>query len=126
MHWAQIRYPGNAAVVGAEIDLSGCLDLLDPRWCRVLSAAYDGFLAQLARAGMPLPRQTSGAHRLDRAVINYAVAQLQSSGTTIHSVRSCFAEGQPIFPDSAIFDQTHIQICVRDQLACITKKWLDP
>jgi len=71
---------------------------------------------------MAVPIQSSGAHRLDRAVINYAVGALGEAGTIIKSVRAVFAEGAPAFPGSALFDRSHVQIAARD-LSTILSSW---
>ena len=120
--WAKKHFGKEAAVVGSLIRLDSCMDLLDIEWSSTLAHAYNVFLAQLKKAGLCLPVQTSGAHRLDRAVVNYAVGALAESGTIIKVVRSAFAEGAPAFPGSALFDRSHIQLAVRD-LSVILQSW---
>jgi hypothetical protein len=120
--WARQRFGRNAAVVGAEIDLDGCLDLLDIAWERFLLDAHREYLDRLERAGMPAPRQTLGAHRLDRHVINYVAGTQAPDGYVVRSVRAAFAEGDPIYPSSALLNRTHVQIAVRD-LAVINRTW---
>jgi hypothetical protein len=112
--WARQRHGREAAVVASRLRLRDCMDLLDPNWTTVLADSYDSFLAQLKEAGLPLPRQTAGAHRLDRAVINYAVGILAEQDIVVRAVRAAFAEGAPVFPDSALFTRAHVQIAVRD------------
>jgi len=54
---------------------------------------------------------------LDRLVIGRFLEELDSRFSTvqkIQTVRCPFEEGDPIFPGSAILDQTHVQIAVRD------------
>jgi hypothetical protein len=68
--WAEQRFGAEAAVIGAEIDLAGCIDLLDVPWHAEIAAAYPRFRAELEQAGLPIPRQSAGAHRLDRRVMN--------------------------------------------------------
>lgn len=123
--WARKIHKENAAVIGAEIRLEDCIDLLDIHWTRVLSELYDSFLAQMKRANLELPKQSSGAHRLDRLIINYAVGFLAEREIRIRCVRGAFIEGKPIFPDSAIFDRAHVQIAVRD-IMLIEKMWAEP
>ena len=123
--WARERYENNAAVVGAEIRLVNCFDLLDTRWTKIYSGLYDQFAKYLRDAGLPRPRQTSGAHRLDRQLINYSIGVLAEQGITIACVRSAFIEGSPVFPDSAIYDRAHVQIAVRDVTLCIERIWLE-
>lgn len=123
--WAKSRYGPNAAVIGARIALVDCMDFLDLRWTRLLTECYDQFLKHWKGLGLPLPRQSTGAHRLDREVINYLIAELTRKGMEIRCVRGLFQEGTPVFPDSAIMDKSHIQIVVRDQHACVKSKWVD-
>ena len=74
--WADEHYGVDAAVIESLVRLEDCMDLLDIAWGSVLNEAYNAFLAQLKRANLPIPKQTSGAHRLDREVINYSVGVL--------------------------------------------------
>jgi hypothetical protein len=117
--WARERFRAEPAVIGAEIDLSGCIDPLDTRWNAVIRVAYDGLLATLAGERLPVPRQATGAHRLDRAVINHAAGLLEKTGMPVRSVRASFREGDPLYPGSALYDRAHVQICVRDPSAII-------
>jgi len=112
--WAEERFGNSAAVLAADIRLEDCMDLLDRVWFHALSDSYDAFLAQLRQAGIEPPVQTRGAHRLDRAVINYVVGVLAEQGVRVRSVRAAFAEGSPVYPKSALFDKSHVQIAVRD------------
>ena len=41
--WAEQRFGAEAAVIGAEIDLAGCIDLLDVPWHTEIAAAYPRF-----------------------------------------------------------------------------------
>ena len=123
--WARVKHGIEAAVIGAEILLDDCLDMLSTRWTRIVSDVYDQFLSNAKQLGLSLPNQTSGAHRLDREVINYAVGVLGEQGITISCVRASFWEGRPIYPDSAFYDYGHIQIAVRDVPACIRGMWLE-
>lgn len=117
--WARERFRAHAAVIGAEIDLGGCIDLLDTRWNAVIQECYHGLLEVITREGLAIPRQGAGAHRLDRAVINHAASVLAQSGVPVRSVRAGFREGDPLFPGSALYDRAHVQICVRDPSAII-------
>ena len=119
LEWARQRYGADAAVIGAEIDLDDCIDLLDVKWHTVVRNSYADLLRRLTASAQPLPRQTSGAHRLDRAVINRAVAVLQSHGIVARTVRAAFIEGEPLFPGSALWSRSHIQIAVRDPAALV-------
>jgi hypothetical protein len=121
LEWAA-EHHGEGVTIGSVIRLEGCMDLLDIRWFRTLNEIYDSFLRQMKRAGALLPIQSSRAHRLDRAVINYAVGILKTKGIDVRVVRAAFDEGAPAFPGSALFDRSHVQIAVRD-LNLIEKIW---
>ena len=122
--WALENHGEDSAVIAAEIQLIDCLDMLDTRWTKVISDAHNQFLKLYKQAGLSLPRQTPRAHRLDREVINYVVGVLSDRGISIKCVRAAFAEGNPVYPDSAFYDQGHVQIAVRDVASCITRLWL--
>ena len=123
--WARDRYGSQAAVIGVEIRLDDCIDLLDVTWNRVLAAAHDRFLHLYSQLGLNLPHQTRGVHRLDREVINYVIGVLAERGITIRCVRSAFGEGHPVYPNSAFLRHSHVQIAVRDINTCIVRKWLE-
>jgi hypothetical protein len=120
--WARQRFGDDAAVIGAEIDLGDCIDFLDVEWQEEVKRAYERYRVLLEREGRPLPRQTRGAHRLDRGVINYLVAILSDWGIRVKSVRAAFGEGGPVFPNSALLDRSHVQIAVLDSTA-ILRTW---
>ncbi len=113
LEWASELHD-EPCVVACEISLDNCMDLLDINWFSFLNEAFDRYVARCKRLGIALPRQTAGAHRLDRAVINYAADLLAASGSPIRSVRGAFAEGRSVFPESALLDRSHVQIAVRD------------
>jgi hypothetical protein len=75
---------------------------------------HDEVLRVSREQGLPLPRQTSSTHRLDRVVIEVTVAILEREGTRIRAVRAVFAEGAPAFPGSFLNDGFHVQVAVRD------------
>jgi len=122
LEWARQRFEDSAAVVGAEIDLEDCIDLLDVGWHTAVQESYADLLRRLTASAQPVPRQTSGAHRLDRVVINRTVALLESHGIVARTVRAAFVEGEPLFPGSALWSRTHVQIAVRDP-AAIVRLW---
>jgi hypothetical protein len=117
--WARDLFGRRAAVVGAEIDLDDCMDLLNTKWHGVIRQAYLDLVRGIDADQGLLPRQTSGAHRLDRAVLNRTVGVLQERGITVRTVRGAFIEGEPLFPGSALWSQAHIQIAVRDPSALL-------
>ena len=113
--WAAQRYGADGVVIRSIIRLDDCLDLLDIQWNDLLIEAYTAVVEAAQRAGVPLPRQTAGAHRLDRAVVNLAVALLGTRrGMPVRAVRGVFGDGMPVFSGSAILSRAHVQIAVRD------------
>lgn len=122
LEWARQRFGADGAVIGAEIDLRDCVDFLDVSWERAIEDVYGRFVQQLNRVGLRVPRQTSGAHRLDRAVINYLAAEMHTRGIVYRSVRAAFAEGEPLYPGSALLRRAHVQIAVRE-LDMVTRVW---
>lgn len=121
--WARERFGGDAAVLGAEIDLSDCLDLLAVHWRRLVAVAHKDYVRQLAISGAKPPRQTAGAHRLDRKVINYAAEVLARDGVLVRSVRAAFEEGPAIYEGSALRTHSHVQIAVRE-ISAIRRIWM--
>jgi len=122
LEWARQRFGEDAAVIGAEIDLADCIDLLDIPWERLIVRAFELYIDFRAQMGLPVPRQTRGAHRLDRQVINYFTTGMERAGTRIRSVRAVFPEGEPIYPGSALLRRSHVQIAVRNP-AAIIRTW---
>ena len=91
------------------------MDLKDSiGWVPLLAQAYDQMLRVSREHGVPLPRQTSNTHRLDRVLIEVTVAILEREGTRIRAVRAVFAEGPPAFPGSFLSEGFHVQLAVRD------------
>jgi len=78
-------------------------------------------MAPIQQQHLDIPKQTAGAHRLDRAVINRVV---RISGQPVRSVRAAFQEGSVLYPGSHLFDRSHVQIAIRD-LALIRRSRLE-
>ena len=113
--WATRAHPSEPAVVQADIRLEDCMDLKDTLgWVPLLAQAHGELLRVSREQGLPLPRQTSNTHRLDRAVIEFTVAILEREGMRIRVVRGVFAEGVPAFPGSFLSEGSHVQVAVRD------------
>ena len=111
--WAE-QHHSEPVVVAAEIDLDGCMDLLDIGWQRVIAERYTEFFDMVRRSGHQVPAQRAGAHRLDAGVMNFLVEVWYDEGVAIRSIRAAFAEGVPVFPGSAILTRSHVQIAVRE------------
>lgn len=117
--WAQSTHPDNPAVVKSRLRLDrSCLDLLDIGYFPLLKTMYNGFITSYTQQNLTIPQQKpdrSKAHRLDCSFFNYVVKTFNSSSDyRIASIRSAFVEGDRIFPNSAIYDLTHIQIAILD------------
>ncbi len=113
--WATRRHGSDGVVIRSVILIDDCMDLLDIQWNDLLDEAYTSLVAVSVRFGAALPRQTPGAHRLDRAVVNYAVRfAADRRSMVVRAVRGVFGEGAPVFPGSAILNRAHVQIAVRD------------
>lgn len=117
----------NPAVLGAVLHLGQCFDLLDAKYTGVLTKSYPQFCRFLESAGKSLPQnekihendQDKLLRKLDCAVINWTIGQLESqTKTTFHSVRGMFQEGGKVYPESGIQQRSHIQIAVRD-VGCV-------
>lgn len=104
------------AVIGAIIQLGNCFDLLDTRNTALLRRAFGMYQKDVSD---PLPVNQGPLHRLDCAVLNFALNLYeQEMGHEYHSVRGVFQEGAASFAGSDIREKSHIQIAVRDP-ACI-------
>lgn len=115
LEWAAKQFSEPVCVVAAKIELVDFIDLLDIDWSSWLAKVFDRYLSDLKKAGHSLPVQRGGAHSLDRAVLNYAVEVLESEGYRVRGIRGAFAEGHPVFPNSALLTHSHVQIAVRDR-----------
>lgn len=120
VEWAQTHKSNKEpSVVGAVIDLGFCLNLSDYGCTNALKMAYNQLKCESIDAETDLP-QNSGKidkplRRLDCAVIERLHRLNQDLRRPAYdSVRGIFYEGGPIYPDSGIFEKTHIQICVRN------------
>lgn len=125
--WASERYPDSPTVIRSQLVLENSIDLLDIDWYPIIRETYAMFVSGYQKANIPLPRQNpqrSKAHRLDCAFFNYIVEKIfESQEETIGSIRAVFNEGDRIYPNSAIYDRSHIQILIRD-LSLIEKSCL--
>jgi len=122
--WGNSQYGSQSAVIGAKINLTGCMDLIDVSWSHFLADIYNELIEKFKTEKVPIPVQSNGAHRLDRAVLNYAINSLQDTGVVVKSIRGVFAEGDAIYPNSALFDKSHVQIAVRD-VSVIEEVWTE-
>ncbi len=125
MRWAEMNCPPgeNATVVGAHIELGHCFDCLAEGYTPLLKEAYEDLDRTYRIEGRELPQNRGGdadakVRELDCFVINYCLQGIEEAGTRFQTVRSAFLEGEPSFPGSKLFVESHIQIAVRDS-SCI-------
>jgi hypothetical protein len=127
------------AVLHAQIDLTGCMDIaFDPRWHELLGEAHNrlrksgGALACLDQTPLRIlddqvlvrgrsgpsdgeDTTTAGLNYLDYVVLEFAIEALKAQGVVIESVRALFLEGQAVYPNSWVYDQAHLAIAVRHE-----------
>jgi hypothetical protein len=106
-------------VVGAAIDLGFCLDLTTSTGIQAVASTHPDFLDYCAKAGVPVPVNEGGSdflfRKLDCAVINHLHKIRDAAGLLpFETVKGVFIEGRRIYPESGLFEETHIQLCVRD------------
>ncbi len=111
------------AVVGAIVQLGSCFDLMDTRFTAELADAYEELRAARVRMGLPIPVNAGATpdqklRRLDCWILNTYLASREDTGRPFDTVRCGFAEGARAYPGSGIFQESHIQIAVRNP-ACI-------
>lgn len=111
---------GKGGVVGAVLVLGNCLDLTDTTYMPALRTTFDNLRQTYLGEGRVLPQNKGKRRSLDCLVINALVERAKTieGSIPLQSVRCPFMEGDPAFPGSAILQESHIQIAVRDR-ACI-------
>jgi len=113
------------AVLGAVFSLGNCLDLTDKYYIEQVRNSYASLKEILNRTNtsMPQNKATKGAafttykklRGLDCSVIEALHKEIEKRGEIpFDTVRCVFIEGNPIYEDSGFYDQTHIQVCVRN------------
>ncbi|WPQ65167.1 hypothetical protein SIO70_09955 [Chitinophaga sancti] len=115
----------NPAVLGAALSLGNCLDLTDKLHIDKIRESYHFLKDTFSKTNTPLPknRPAPGSHNpkdkvlreLDYSVIEALHKETMEMGEIpFDTVRCVFIEGNPIYEDSGFYDQTHIQVCVRN------------
>lgn len=105
-------------VIGAVIDLGLCLDLTTRDSVEELRFARESLERTLQQSGAesPVNGPETWRHNLDCAVIRRLHQIIKEDGLPpIDTVRGVFQEGDPIYPGSAFFERTHVQIAVRNR-----------
>jgi hypothetical protein len=117
--WAtEMRKYTQPAVIGAMIRLGNCLDLLDPANVRRLRGYHDDQLLKWSAAGVPIPRNVLSKKSMDCAILNWAYSESDMTETKVETSRGVFVptkKAKRAWPGSWIYDEAHIQVCVREQ-----------
>ena len=131
MDWAAShckRHGGTPAVIGALIDLSNCLNLVDSEGLRRLQSAYlvAKEMSELSRHKLPENKKDKNStyirnRPLDCYIVNTAciLHSNDPSNTPYTTVRGVFWEGEELYPNAGFNEKNHIQICVRDTKAIL-------
>jgi hypothetical protein len=111
---------GDPAVIRSLVKIrrDEFMDLLDysqdPNWANYLRRTHQ-YLQQQTSSVLPPNKRAIGYHALDRLVLDTLVEDiLKPMDINILAVRACFQEGEEIYPGSAIYNKSHIQLAVRD------------
>lgn len=120
------HYGGKPSVVAVQIDLEGCLDLLDVRAPDFL-VEYDkifrrGAHSEVFQEALKIidgkiisERKIAGLNVRDCLFLNSACRYLRRRmSLKVSSVRAVFIEGEAITKTSHLFTRNHVQISVRD------------
>jgi hypothetical protein len=105
------------AVVGAISRLGNCFDLLDPKNVKILKDYHDSLVAQVQAAGGDLPHNRRHHRYRDCTVFNAFYEEAQLAGKPLDSARAVYvptASTKRVWPGSWIYEEAHIQICVRN------------
>ncbi len=105
------------AVVGAIIRLGNCFDLLDPGNVNRLKDVHDEAIASFEAKGIDVPVNTRHRRNLDCAVFNWFYKRAAKVGKPIDSARAVYVPTdfkKRVWPGSWIYEEAHIQICVRN------------
>lgn len=130
LEWAKRKYAKDKdepAVIGACIDISQCLNLLDSSSLLLLRSAYDVLKIRGKYSKFIMPKN-SGLRgddvllrRLDCLIVNFTCEIRKNTNRTspFTTVRGVFWEGQELYPGAGMKEKNHIQICVRDTKAIL-------
>ena len=123
------------AVIGAVLYLGHCCDFLDKRYIQHLAHYFNLMKARYKLMGKELPQNRDlkqDPHKnkilrnLDCAAIEFMHAEIlnqikietaekrYSQYKIFDSTRGVFIEGGPAFEGAALFEKSHIQICIRN------------
>jgi hypothetical protein len=116
--WARsVRKYTEPAVVGAMIRLGNCLDLLDPENVRLLRRVYDNLVPNWRAEGEAVPRNVLSNKSLDCSILNWFYQDSDTIGPGIETSRGVYVptnKAKRVWPGSWIYEEAHIQVCVRN------------
>jgi len=107
------------AVIGAILDLSYCLDLLDYKNLSLVKSGYEILKSTFDTTKTAFPQNTGTEdllkRELDCAVIEALHQSMKDTGEKpFDSVRGVFWEGKALYPNAGFRKKDHIQICIRN------------
>lgn len=110
-------------VVGAALTLGNCIDTLNEASILALKEAHDTLKKSLRLHKQPMPKNSGGKDlllkRLDCAVVIMLHEMQREEGhDEADSLRGLYHKGSRLYPRSAFYAKSHVQICVRNH-ACI-------
>lgn len=103
------------AVIGAVIQLGRCFDLTSEIYTKTLSVAHGHIREMYIEKQTDLPRNGTTKKRLDCLVINWALEAFRDANIFFDTVRSPFLYGKPVYENTNILDESHIQIAIREK-----------
>lgn len=112
-----LRKNARPAVVGAMIRLGNCLDLLDPVNVRWLKSVYGDMMVAWKQTNAQIPQNVRDKRNLDCAVLNWVYSQSDTANNRIETCRGVFVptdNKKRVWRGSWIYEEAHIQICVRE------------
>lgn len=102
-------------MIGANIELGNCLNLLESNAASVLLQGYNLLLDLKRKSGQPMPSNIGSNRQLDCEVVRYVhEANIRNDFPPYDSIRSAFMEGKPVYPGSNFTDKLHIEVCIRN------------
>jgi hypothetical protein len=106
------------AVVGAMIRLGDCLDLLDPANVQSLKTLHTAMMKKWRQTGSKIPENGNQHKNLDCAIFNNLYTLASDNSRPIDTARAVYVpteSAKRIWKRSWIYEEAHIQICVRNQ-----------
>jgi hypothetical protein len=116
----QKGYVGPIAVVAAEINLSGFVDLLDQQGMRLLRTFAEKVNGRPEFASLA---NRPPVNRLDCALFNFATYVLSLDGVRVSGYRAAVVEGKPLTLNSPIHELSHVQLAVIER-DVILRTWM--